>query len=248
MQNLKLTAKIFNIQKFSLHDGQGIRTSVFFSGCNLRCKWCANPECFLPDRKDTLIYSIDELLLHVIKDKVFYDKSGGGVTLTGGEIFMQYDFILEFISELKKLNINIVIETAGATDLQKFEKIVNSVDFVYIDCKHYDEKKHIDGTGICNKLILSNIARLAELKSTYCVRIPIIPDYNDSLDDAQQFSRLLNSLNAENVELLPFHQFGESKYDKLELEYAFKGVPQLYKTNLTEISQVFKANNINVII
>ena len=98
-----MEAKIFNIQKFSLHDGPGIRTCIFFSGCNLRCKWCANPECF-SSINDANIYNEHDLLSEVLKDEMFYKKSGGGVTLTGGEIFLQFDFIKSFCKLLKNNN------------------------------------------------------------------------------------------------------------------------------------------------
>ena len=236
-----MTGKIFNIQRFSLHDGPGIRTSIFFSKCNLKCKWCANPECNMESLTigGTKEYDAQTLLAEVIKDKAFYDKSGGGVTLTGGEIFMQYDFIKEFCLLLKENNIHITIETAGAIEPHKFQEIAVLADFIYIDCKHYDAALHKEGTGITNNGILANIGWLAASSKKYCVRIPVIPGFNDALSDAEGFCKLFGHLGIENIELLPFHQFGESKYEKAALPYAYKGISQLHKEDLAKYHQIF---------
>lgn len=245
-----MKAKIFNIQKFSLHDGAGIRTSVFFSGCNLNCRWCANPECHKPNSELGKIteYDPDSLLQEVIKDKVFYDRSGGGVTLTGGEIFLQYDFVQPFCQLLKSNQIHITIETSGAVEQNKFSDIVRLVDFVYIDCKHYDDDIHKQGTGISNADILRNIGWLAGSETPYCVRIPVIPGYNDSITDAEEFGKLFLSLGVQTVELLPFHQFGENKYQKLQLHYSYAGVKQLHREDLLEYADKVRQTGICVIL
>lgn len=117
-----MKAEVFNIQKFSLQDGPGIRTSVFFSRCNLNCAWCANPECHQQagNLVETSEYELQELLQEVQKDKAFYDRSGGGVTLTGGEIFMQEEFVGDFCLLLKETGIHVVLETAGAVENERF--------------------------------------------------------------------------------------------------------------------------------
>lgn len=245
-----MMAKIFNIQRFCLHDGRGIRTGVFFHECNLTCKWCANPECHRewPDIGELKEYDLQTLLAEVLKDKVFYDKSGGGVTLTGGEIFMQFEFVRSFCKLLKENRIHITIETAGAVPQDKFRELAELVDFIYIDCKHYSPEKHREGTGISNELILDNICWLCGTDREYCVRIPVIPDYNDSQEDALGFSRLFRELGVDSVELLPFHQFGESKYEKAGRDYAYAGRKQLHKEDLDEYCQVFLENGIRAFI
>lgn len=245
-----MKAKIFNIQKFSLHDGRGIRTCVFFSGCNLACKWCANPECrYASDIiGKSREYESAELLHEVLKDKVFYDKSGGGVTLTGGEIFMQYDFVKHFCFLLRENNVDIAVETAGAVESQKFRELAEWVDFIYIDCKHYDPAVHQKGTGVSNELILKNIEWLVGNRDEYCVRIPIIPHYNDAISDAQKFGELFQTIHVKNVELLPFHQFGEEKYQKLKMDYEYAGVKQLHKEDLEEYASVLRSKGICVIL
>lgn len=242
---MDLKAKIFNIQKFSLHDGPGIRTSVFFSYCNLKCKWCSNPDCNLNKNTE---YDIPTLMQEVLKDKAFYEKSGGGVTLTGGEIFMQYDFIKEFCIALKKAGLHIAIETSAVVELEKFKNIVELVDYVFVDCKHYDNQMHKQGTGVGNGLVIDNIKWLTTSGKKYLVRIPVIPNFNDKVEDAQGFCDLLNELGVSKVELLPFHQLGSNKYKLHNIKYEYEGVRQLYKEDLIEYKNIFKQNNIEVIV
>lgn len=245
-----MNAKIFNIQKFSLHDGPGIRTSVFFSRCNLRCRWCANPECHLEGSTCSGIkeYTLEELLYEVLKDQAFYQKSGGGVTLTGGECLLQFEFIQEFCQQLKEKRIHIAIETAGAVPGEQFTNAVSLADFVYLDCKHYDADKHYSGTGVANEQIIQNMAWLARSQTAYCIRIPVIPGYNDTCEDAQGFCRLFQKTGVEHIELLPFHQLGENKYAKWKLKYDYAGMKQLHKEDLRAYSQVFIDNGLPVIL
>ena len=242
-----MKAKIFNIQKFCLHDGSGIRTSVFFHGCNLRCKWCANPECFLKSPGEVAEYDLEALLSEVLKDKAFYDKSGGGVTLTGGEVFMQLNFAKSFCRKLRENGVHVALETAGAVENERFQALAGLADFIYIDCKHYDEKKHIEGTGASNALILENIKWLAGSKKDYCARIPVIPGFNDAVCDARGFCDLFCALGVKSIELLPFHQFGESKYAAAGQSYAFAGVSQLHKEDLKAYYNIFADYKLNAV-
>lgn len=282
-----MTATVFNIQKFSLHDGPGIRTAVFFKGCNLKCQWCANPEsqrqeievfsdtsactlcgactaicknnarkiidgrllldydfcgCCLQCKKVckshavSLVgrkYTLEEIMTEVKKDLVFYEQ-GGGVTLTGGEIFMQYEFVLELCKLLRSENIHIAIETSGFTSTSKFQNLAAYCDLIYIDLKHYDNEKHLEGTGVSIFPILINIAWLAESDRNFVVRIPVIPDYNDSLRDAEGYAQKLAELNVKQVQLLPFHSFGAKKYAFLGKEYRYKNYSSLVKDDLEE--------------
>lgn len=240
---------IFNIQKFCLHDGEGIRTAVFFSGCNLRCKWCANPESILPitdKRSEAKEYTVLEIVKEVLTDKPFYDKSGGGVMLTGGEVFTQKDFAVSLAKELQKNKINVAIETAGCVDEHSFNELISEVDFVFIDCKHYDDKAHQLGTGASNKAIVKNILSLIKSNKPHCVRIPVIPEFNDELEDASKFVQLFNELGVKKVQLLPFHQMAEKKYEDKKLEYAFCGVKQMNKEQLAEYASIFASSGISV--
>ncbi len=240
-----MEARIFNIQKFSLHDGPGLRTSVFFQGCNLDCQWCANPECH---RDDGETVTMEHLLNAVEKDKPFYDKSHGGVTLTGGEVFLQLPFVLEFCKALREKCIHIAVETAGAVPLATFQSLANAVDFVYLDCKHYDPEKHRQGTGQSNHLILENLRWLLPSLTRCCIRIPVIPGYNDSLEDATAFANLLADCGAKQVELLPFHQMAQGKYEKWNLDYAYVHAKPYHHEDLMDYKDCFLAEGLYTIL
>lgn len=227
--------KIFQIQRFSLHDGEGIRSSVFFNGCPLRCRWCANPESRLsPDdpRNGGKLYTVDDVLGVVLRDKPFYDKSGGGVTLTGGEACLFPEFVLALAGRLHDCGVRVALETSAAVPEKVFTEIFGAMDFVYADCKHYDEARHREETGCSNRGILRNLGLLTSSKTPCCIRVPVIPGFNDGIKDARSFGALFAELGVRQVQLLPFHQLGEKKYETLGLPYAYAGVRQLSKAEL----------------
>lgn len=243
------TATIFNLQKFSIHDGAGIRTDVFFQGCNLRCRWCSNPESQPLDPlpgEQTKEYTVEELVRELVKDKPFYDESSGGVTLTGGEALLFPEFVLALTQALHTEGIHVAIETAACVPEDVFSRVLAAVDFAYIDLKHYDETKHRAGTGVGNALILRNIAAALKSKTPVVIRIPVIPGFNDDASDFAGFAETLIRLGAKNVQLLPFHQLGESKYDRLDLPYAFNGVKQLRDGDVAAFAKALEEKGLSV--
>ncbi len=277
MSNIKAT--VFDMQRGSFVDGAGIRTTVFFKGCNLRCKWCHNPEglsserqllfyedkctqcqkcksvCENPDKcilcgKCALYcpndareicgceYTPEEIFSEVIKDKSFFDESGGGATFSGGECMLNVDFLLEILKLCKKNGIHTAIDTAGNISWASFEKILTYTDTFLYDIKCLDEKKHIRGTGVSNKLILENLERLSKTDKDIVIRIPIIPDFNDNFDEMTEISRFLKRLNIRSVELLPYHDMAEHKYRALGME--FTKYPPLPKEKLDMLRAIFK--------
>jgi len=228
-----MKARIFNIQRFSLHDGAGIRTNVFFQGCNLRCAWCANPESqAVKDAPGAREWGVEELADELIKDKPFFDRSGGGVTLTGGEPLLQADFVVLLCQRLHGLGVRVAVETAACVPADTFAKAVAALDLIHIDLKHYDEEAHRRGAGVGLAQILENIRFALASGVRTILRIPVIPGFNDAEADARGFARLLTALGAGEVHLLPFHQMGESKYGKLGMPYAFAGKKQLHEEDL----------------
>ncbi len=291
---------IFNIQKFSIHDGPGIRTVVFFKGCPLKCEWCSNPESQNPNiqiywdkdskrgydkdyievmetsnlnvsrkgeikidnnflnkyklKEEKLNYkytqegyfeSINNIVKVCLQDKMFYEESDGGVTLSGGEVLAQPEFAIELLKRLKELNIHTAIETTGYASSQILKDFTKYLDLILFDLKHYNSKKHLSKTGVPNELIITNIQKLVKNKINFLIRIPVIPDFNSTLEDAKQFSKLLNELGIKQVQLLPFHQFGEKKYENLNINYLYKDVKSLYEEDLEEYKNIFLENNIN---
>lgn len=281
---------IFNIQKFSLHDGPGIRTVVFFKGCPLTCKWCSNPEsqkfriqvlcdhskctkcqtCIKNNKANSIELidnkiiikaydpnenydmlcpynalqvegeelEIETIMKEIMKDKDFYDESSGGVTLSGGEVLSQASFAIELMKTLKKENIHVAAETTGYATHEVFNEFIKNVDLLLYDMKHYDTIKHKEACGVSNETIIENMRFAVSNHIDVIARIPVIPNYNDSLEDAVQFSRLLKDIGIKKINLLPFHQFGLNKYELLGLEYAMKDVPQLYPEDLEDYKQV----------
>lgn len=290
---------IFNIQKFSLNDGPGIRTVVFFKGCPLKCTWCANPESQEPrlqvlwdrqkcigchtcvkscptlaveDKETGIIIdhrrcsgsgiciekcpahalkaegerkSVDEIVRIVMQDEPFYEESGGGVTLSGGEATMQPEFAVALLKTLKERGIHTAIETTGFASPAVFERIIAYVDLLLFDIKHWDEEKHKEKTGVSNLPILQNMRYAIDHSKNVLPRLPVIPGYNDSIEDVQGFVRRLKEVGAKRVQLLPFHQFGENKYHMLGKEYAFTNVKALHPEDLQEYQDVFLAHGID---
>ncbi|AGM97994.1 glycyl-radical enzyme activating protein [Streptococcus iniae] len=252
-----VSGMVFNIQHFSIHDGPGIRTTVFLKGCPLRCPWCANPESQSMKAEKTLtsdgkcyetigqIMTVDQIIEEVLKDQDFYEESGGGITLSGGEIFAQFDFALAILKAAKEVGLHTAIETTAYTKTQQFAELVEYVDFIYTDLKHYNQIKHRQMTGVANNLIIKNIHHAFQKKKEMVLRIPVIPDFNDSLEDAKAFSQLFKSLDITQVQLLPFHQFGENKYKLLGRDYQMADIKAYHPEELKDYQDVFLDHQIH---
>lgn len=245
---------IFNIQKFSINDGPGIRTVVFFKGCPLRCGWCSNPEsqepCIekYPSRAPKLEgerRTVDEIMHVVMQDQPFYEESGGGVTLSGGEAMMQPEFAIELLKALKARGIHTAIETTGFASPAVFDRIVEHLDLLLFDIKHWDEEKHKAATKVSNAPILRNMKHAIAIGKDVLPRLPVIPNYNDSLNDALGFVKRLKEVGAQHVQLLPFHQFGENKYKMLGRGYAYAGMKSLHAEDLKDFQKIFVDNGID---
>ena len=228
------SGRIFNIQKFSINDGPGIRTAVFFMSCPLACRWCSNPESQnrFADAVSALSdqdlagreYTVREVMDEVIKDKPFYDKSGGGLTLTGGEVLQQSDFAARLSDAAREAGVHVAAETTGYASAQRFMDFISHVDLLLYDFKHISRQKHYEGTGVYNDLILDNLRLALEAGKPLIARIPVIPGFNDKLEDAAAMAGALYNLGVSTAHLLPFHQFGENKYKKLGVAYEMAGV------------------------
>ena len=249
---------LFNIQKFSLHDGPGIRTVVFFKGCPLSCYWCSNPES--QDGRpcaEARWYTLEETLKACLADRLFYEEgagglalsspeyAGGGVTLSGGEALSQAGFALELLRALKEENIHTAVETSGFAPADVFEEIAETVHLLLFDIKHFDNQRHIEGTGVPNGLILANLKNALGRNKNVLVRLPVIPGYNNTNEDALGFVSLFESLNIKRLQLLPFHKFGAKKYELLNLPYAMEKIPQLHPEDLEEFRHGFFGRGID---
>ena len=260
-----MKATIFDIERNSFVDGPGIRTTVFFKGCNLKCKWCHNPESQNP-KKEILFYknkctgcgrckaltvadenficfndakeicgkeySVDEVLKEVIKDKAFYETSGGGVTFSGGECMLQIDFLTEILKKCKENGIHTAVDTAGHIPWESFEKIIPDTDLFLYDIKAMNDEIHKEYTSVSNSLILENLARLLKSNVGVWVRVPIIPGVNDSEDEMKKIKSFFEANGyPEKVKLLPYHAMGEHKYVALNRKSENFTVPDKWKIN-----------------
>ena len=248
-------ARIFNIQRYSLNDGAGIRTLVFFKGCPLHCPWCSNPESRSRDalfvrREARCIhcqqcaqdvdecpsgayqrlgddYTLEQLLAEVMKDEVFFRVSGGGVTLSGGEVLNQAAFATDFLKRLKGWGIATAIETSGHGSQAALLELARTCDEVLYDFKIMDAERAHAVTGINVERVLANFAALhAQVKGIRLIpRFPLIPGYTMTMDNFEQALAFLAPYALPELHLLPFHQYGASKYALVGVDYALADLP-----------------------
>lgn len=293
---------IFDIQRFSLHDGPGIRTTVFFKGCNLRCFWCHNPEsinlqpeiqiyshkCVMCGRCITVcpqnaihknsksfVFSRDlcikcgkcvdacysnarvmagktvsalDVMSQIIKDEPFYHDNQGGVTFSGGEPMLQSGFLKTLLIACKEKEIHTAVDTAGNVSFEKFNEIAPYTDLFLYDIKCIDENKHKQVTGSNNKKILSNLLQLDNIAKEIIIRVPVIPGMNDTEEDMHMIGDYLKSFKRiTKVQLLPFHNMAESKYESMGMEYKAKGLSAPKKERMQELASVISSYGLNAI-
>lgn len=250
---------IFNIQKFSVHDGPGIRTTVFFKGCPINCLWCHNPESQNynseemknADGKIEIIgkqYSIKELVKKLSKDQIFYDQSGGGVTLSGGEVMTQnIDYIEKLIKELNRIGISVAIDTSGIGPTENFEKIIAYTDIFLYDIKFLDNELHKKYTGSSNEQVLKNLLYLNEKNANINLRLIILKNINDNEEYINKLIIFLkeNNINIENINLLPYHDFGRDKYIKLNRDCT-QNFEKPEEEVLENLKEILEKNNYKV--
>ncbi len=285
-----LEGTVFNIQRYSLHDGPGIRTIPFLKGCPLACKWCSNPEsqkpqpeimyqksncihcgkCFEACRYGALSkenpYMVDrdrcvacgacaevcptnalvlkgkkmtvwEVIHELQKDENIYRRSDGGITLSGGESLSQPKFTRELLRACKERGWHTAIETTGMTTKEIIESVMPFVDLALTDIKIIDPSIHKNVTGVDNQIILENLIRISNLTKTI-VRIPVIPNVNDNIEairEIAEFTKLMKNIN--EIHLLPYHNFGENKYNLLGRIYPLHGVKELPKDKINLLKQ-----------
>ena len=220
---------VFSIEEFAIHDGPGIRTTVFLKGCPLRCTWCHNPEgqAFEPEtmvKKGERsicgeIYSPKELAAKLLRNEDIFKMNGGGVTFTGGEPLSQAQFLLEVLEELDG-RIHTAIETSGYAPMEVFREVTGKVDLVMMDIKMVDPELHRKWTGKSNSLILNNLNILVASGRPFIARIPLIPGVNDDKENLEATAALLEGTTGlQRVELLPYHKTAGAKYPMVGREY-----------------------------
>lgn len=255
MDCLLTKGRIFDIQRYSIHDGTGIRTIVFFKGCVLRCRWCCNPESQEYGIQTMVIngkpettgrdVTVAEVLETVKKDMNYYRRSGGGITLSGGECLCQPEFARDLLKASKTLSINTAIESMGCAEYEVIEDILPYLDCYLMDIKHMNAQKHKEYTGRSNELMLENARRVAESKKTkLSIRVPVIPSFNDSLDEIKDIAEFADKLpGVEKIYLLPYHRLGQDKHEGLGRKYLMEGVLPPSNEHMELLKKVVEANS-----
>ncbi len=270
--------RVLRIERFAIHDGPGIRTTVFLKGCPLRCAWCHSPESqafeaeFMPhpDRcvqcgacteacpyhavepaavaaqvaPDVCIrcgacvdacptgarelvgrtYSVDALMAEIERDRIFYDESGGGVTLSGGEPLVQPAFTLEVVRACRASGIHVAVDTCGHVDTLALLEVAHDADLFLFDVKIMDEARHRAFTGVSNVRILHNLERLAEVHPNVRIRFPLIPGVTDDDANVRALGAFLASLQLRRIDVLPYHRAGLARYARLHRPYTLNAV------------------------
>ena len=293
---------ITEIERFALSDGPGIRTAVFFKGCNMQCRWCHNPEtikagkdllyyaskcigCYkcvyaCPSKAQKRInnvhiyypnicvkcgkcaalcyagamalcgkkYTVDDVMREIVQDKAYYVSSGGGVTLTGGEVLCQPDFVKELTDACHKENISVGIETNLNFPWESIKSVIDAVDLVMCDIKLIDSDEHKKWTGVGNEAILENVRRIAQTGKPFIVRTPLIPGATDSDENIGGIAKFLADVDESGTmmyyELLNFNPLGATKYAALSRKNEFADAKPLPKTRVRELKSIAEATGV----
>jgi len=287
---------VFNIQRYSIDDGPGVRTTVFLKGCPLKCLWCSNPESQSPQPELSYRYTackrcgtcvrvcpnhaisldesgvridrslcrvcgtcvkecaaqalkisgqkmtVDEVMKVVKKDMDYYEASGGGITCSGGEILCQPDFVAELFRRCRELNIHTNADTSGFGPAEAMEKILSFSDLVFYDLKHMDPAAHKKLTGVSNEIILGNLAMAVEKGVPVVIRVPLIPEYNNSDENLRALAETVSRIapNAP-VEFLPYHRYGANKYPMVGMRYQLEDLRTLTEEETNRAKEIVES-------
>lgn len=257
---------VFDIKRFAVHDGPGIRTTVFLKGCPLSCSWCHNPEsmnsaiCTVPKTvrignktftEDEIVgreMTVTEVMKELRKEQIFMEESGGGVTFSGGEPLLQHQFLSEMLVGCQAEGMHTIVDTSGFTNWKALEKTAENTDLFLYDLKIIDDNLHKKYVGISNKLILENLEKLLELGKKIRIRVPMIPEITFTENNINQTLEYLSNLKypVEGVDLLPYHNTAAHKYERFKIENKLGKLNSINKADLAETKLLFEKAGFDV--
>lgn len=254
---------LFRIKRYALHDGPGIRTTLFFKGCPLACRWCHNPEGQAAEiqemagsradggrrRRVGWTLSVGEALAEIEKDVLFYDDSGGGVTFSGGEPLAQASFLADLLDECRRREIHTAVDTSGYAAPEVFRRVAGRADLLLFDLKLMDDGAHREWTGVSNGPIVQNFMTACREGVALRLRVPLVPGVTAASDNIEKITDFLRRCGwAGHIDLLPFHRIGDDKYRRLGMANAMAGVPDLSPETISEIRSFLTDSGFDVTI
>lgn len=266
---LQTRGVIFDLKKYAIHDGPGIRTTVFFKGCPLKCWWCHNPEGRSPEpeelggsgmgagrryvsdpgREGVVGYevSVGEIAREIEKDRIFYDQSGGGFTCSGGEPFLQIEFLSDLLAVSRDKGIGTAIDTSGYVPWESFERVLERVDLFLFDIKLMDDRLHEKYTGVSNRLILDNMEKLSRAGAALLPRVPLIPGVTDTDENLGSIIRFLSGLDGiSGISLLPYNKIAEDKFRRFGIVRRLGELSMQTESELGTIGRRFEESGYRV--
>lgn len=256
---------VYDIKRYAVHDGPGLRSTVFFKGCPMRCWWCHNPESqrlepemveqekrlgqqsFTEKKTIGRWMSVSDVMKEVEKERIFFDESNGGVTFSGGEPLMQPEFLEELLKACRRQDIHSAVDTCGYASGSSVERILPWTDLVLFDLKHMDGAAHKKYTGVDNAVVLRNLERILEFGMEVIIRIPLIPDVNDKKENLEAIVGFLKPLApVKRIDIMPYHSIAAHKYRRFEMDNKMDGVKEPAVEKVNACKAVFEAAGFHV--
>jgi pyruvate formate lyase activating enzyme len=259
-----LNSLVFDIRHYCIHDGPGIRTTVFFKGCPLRCRWCHNPESqesyieqisvqrvldgksFETELAVGSWQSAVEVMKEIEKDEVFYRESGGGVTFSGGEPLMQSEALQELLGLCREKGYHTAIDTSGHAEPAALSRVIELADLWLFDLKLMDDSKHVQYTGVSNEMALKNLETLALAGKSVIIRFPFIPGITDGPDNLEAIAKMMMKLRLDKIDILPYHAIAKDKYRRIGKDYLLESVKAPDEVQVNVMMNYFADEGFNV--